>query len=118
MSGPAKNGVLIYSGNLSQLSEFYQQLFGMTVVRTTDDFISLEKDGFNLLIHLPPFPLPAAGFSPLKIFLTVDDMAMARQKALELGGQAFEGEWANSLFKVSNIADRDGNQIQLREFHQ
>jgi hypothetical protein len=32
MSDAAQNGVLIYSGNLSNLSEFYEKLFGMRVV--------------------------------------------------------------------------------------
>ncbi len=117
MSGPAQNGVLIYSNDLSNLSEFYERLFNMQVVRKTDDFISLEKDGFNLIIHVPPFDMPNKAFSPIKVFLTVDNMAISREEAVKLGGQAFEGEWANPVFKVSNIADHDGNPIQLRQFN-
>lgn len=116
MSGPAQNGVLIYSGDLSNLSEFYEKLFGMRVVRKTNDFIGLEKNGFNLIIHVPPFDMPTKMFSPIKLFLTVDDIAVSREEAVKLGGQVFEGEWSNPLFKVSNIADRDGNYIQLRQF--
>lgn len=118
MAGPAQQGVLIYSNNISRLAEFYQQLFGMQLVRQTDDLISLVLNGFNLIIHLPPCELPAPLFSPVKIFLTVDNMATARAAALRLGGQAFDGEWSNPLFSVSNIADRDGNHIQLRQFNQ
>lgn len=118
MSGPAQNGVLIYSDDLSNLSEFYEKLFGMRVVRKTNDFISLETNGFNLIIHTPPFDMPTNSFSPIKLFLTVEDMAMARELAVKLGGAVFEGEWSNPLFKVSNIADRDGNHIQLRQFNQ
>ncbi|MBU2114868.1 MAG: hypothetical protein KKE94_13980 [Gammaproteobacteria bacterium] len=117
MSAPAQNGVLIYSGDLSNLSEFYETLFGMRVVRKTNDFISLETNGFNLIIHVPPFDIPTKTFSPIKLFLTVDDMAMSREQAVKLGGQVFEGEWSNPIFKVSNIADRDGNHIQLRQFN-
>lgn len=117
MSGPAQNGVLIYSGDLNNLSEFYKKLFGMRVVRVTNDFISLETNGFNLIIHKPPFDMPTKAFSPIKLFLTVEDMAMSREEAVKLGGQAFEGEWSNPIFKVSNIADRDGNHIQLRQFN-
>jgi predicted enzyme related to lactoylglutathione lyase len=118
MSGPAQNGVLIYSGDLSNLSDFYEKLFGMRVVRKTNDFISLKTNGFNLIIHVPPFDMPTKTFSPIKLFLTVDDMAMSREEAVKLGGQAFEGEWSNPIFKVSNIADRDGNYIQLRQFNE
>ncbi|WP_214000476.1 VOC family protein [Arsukibacterium sp.] len=117
MAGPAQNGVLIYSGDLANLSAFYEKLFGMRVVRKTNDFISLETNGFNLIIHVPPFNMPDKAFSPVKLFLTVADMAIAREQAVKFGGQAFEGEWSNPVFKVSNIADRDGNHIQLRQFN-
>lgn len=117
MSEPAQNGVLIYSGDLSNLSEFYEKLFGMRVVRKTNDFISLEMNSFNLIIHVVPFDMPNKTFSPIKLFLTVADMAKAREEAVKLGGQAFEGKWSNPRFSVSNIADRDGNHIQLRQFN-
>ncbi|MCU7553777.1 hypothetical protein OCL06_04085 [Alteromonas sp. ASW11-19] len=117
MTGPAQNGVLVYSDDVSNLAEFYVQLFNMQVSRETKDFTSLEKDGFNLIIHAPPFAIPESGLSPVKVFLTVTDMTDTRKKATTLGGQAFDGEWANPLFKVSNIADRDGNHIQLRQFN-
>lgn len=116
MAGPAKNGVLIYSNDINNLAEFYQQLFGMSVLRKTDDLVSLVTDGFNLVIHVPPFELSSAVFSPVKMFLTVENMATARAAALRLGGQAFDGEWSNPLFSVCNIADCDGNHIQLRQF--
>lgn len=118
MSGPAQNGVLIYSADVGNLSEFYATLFAMRIVRRTDDFNSLEKSGFNLVIHVPPCDMPSKTFNPIKLFLTVDDMALARDQAIKLGGQAFDGEWGNPIFKVSNIADRDGNPIQLRQFNQ
>lgn len=117
MSGTAQNGVVIYSGDLNNLSAFYEKLFGMRVVRKTNDFISLETDGFNLIIHVPPFDMPEKTFSPIKLFLTVEDMAVSREQAIKLGGQALEGEWSNPVFKVSNIADCDGNHIQLRQFN-
>lgn len=118
MAGPAQSGVLIYSNNISRLAEFYQQLFAMQLIRQTSDFISLDTNGFNLVIHVPPFELPVPVFSPVKLFLTVEHMATARAAALRLGGQAFDGEWSNPLFSVSNIADCDGNHIQLRQFKQ
>lgn len=116
MAGPAQNGTIIYSENIKNLSEFYFQLFTMRVVRETDEFISLDKDGFNIIIHTPPFEMPKSTFSPIKLFLSVSDMEYTRQEAVKLGGSVLKGEWANPIFKVSNIKDRDGNHIQLREF--
>ena len=117
MSGPAHNGVIIYSSDLNNLAEFYKTLFGMNVIRKTQDFISLDKDGFNLIVHLPPFDLPQDTFNPVKIFLTVENMEDTRNKVIKLGGKVMEGEWKNPIFKVSNIVDRDGNHIQIREFN-
>lgn len=116
MSRLAQNGALVYANDLSHLAEFYEKLFNMKVVRKTQDFISLDKDGFNLIIHVPPFELPKETFNPVKLFFTVDNMENARNEVRELGGKVFDGEWKNPIFKVSNIADRDGNHIQLREF--
>jgi predicted enzyme related to lactoylglutathione lyase len=117
MSGPAHNGVIVYSSDLNNLAEFYEKLFNMKVIRKTQDFISLDKDGFNLIVHLPPFDLPKDTFNPVKIFLTVENMEDTRNKVIKLGGKVMEGEWKNPIFKVSNIVDRDGNHIQIREFN-
>lgn len=116
MPKPAQNGVLIYSGNFRSLAEFYQQLFGLAVIRETKEFVSLEKDGFNLIIHIPPFETSKESFCSIKLFLTVQNIEATKKEALELGGKIFDGEWANPIFKVANIADCDGNHIQIREF--
>lgn len=116
VSGPAKNGALIYSNNIQDLSKFYKSLFSMQVSKETSDFVSLYKDGFNIIIHTPPDKIPGAEFSPIKLFLTVQSLDKTRELALELGGQVFEGQWSNPMFTVSNIADSDGNHIQIREF--
>jgi predicted enzyme related to lactoylglutathione lyase len=118
MAGPAQNGVLIYSAQVAKLAEFYQQVFALQLQRSTEDFISLSKDGFHLIIHRPPFDLPVPALSSLKLFLTVTDMQASRRQVQQAGGQLFDGEWQNSLFKVSNVTDPEGNQIQLREFSQ
>ncbi|ACV27210.1 conserved hypothetical protein [Kangiella koreensis DSM 16069] len=88
----------------------------MEVTREISDFISLERDGFNIIIHIPPIEMPQTNFNPIKLFMTVDNLDTAKVRAQELGGQSFEGEWSNPLFTVCNIADSDGNHIQLREF--
>ncbi len=116
MNGPAKHGALIYSNDIKALSKFYIELFSMKVVRETTDLLSLVKDGFNIIIHNPPTVMPESDFNAVKLFLTVDNLEDAKVKAEELGGQSFEGAWSNPMFTVCNIADSDGNHIQLREF--
>jgi predicted enzyme related to lactoylglutathione lyase len=116
MAGPSENGVLIYSNDTQKLAAFYEKLFSMQVSKETKDFISLDKSGFNIIIHVPPAEIPSENFSPIKLFLTVQSLSQTRKEALELGGQVFKGEWSNPIFTVANIADSDGNHIQVREF--
>lgn len=116
MTRPAKHGALVYSNDIRALAYFYTQLFSMEVARETADFISLVKDSFNIIIHTPPVTMPQPDFNSVKLFITVDNLEAAKLKAKELGGQSFDGVWSNPLFTVCNIADSDGNHIQLREF--
>ena len=116
MNGPAKNGALIYSNNIHSLAKFYTELFLMNVTRETSELVSLVKDGFNIVIHVPLTTMPTPDFNSIKLFMAVDDLNAAKLKAEQLGGQSFAGVWSNPIFKVCNIADSDGNHIQIREF--
>ncbi|MGJ8680318.1 VOC family protein [Paraglaciecola sp.] len=116
MKGPAQFGVIVYSTDIKGLAEFYVAMFGMSIGREATEFISLSHDGFNLIIHVPPVEIPTNNFNTIKIFLTVDSLEQAKLKVIRLGGDTLEGEWGNPIFKVCNIADPQGNHIQLREF--
>ena len=118
MNGPAKYGALIYSSDINALAQFYIELFSMQVIRETESLISLVIDDFNIIIHTPPSVMPETEFNSVKLFLTVDNLENTKAKAIKFGGQAFDGVWSNPLFSVCNIADTDGNHIQIREFNQ
>lgn len=117
MSTPPKSGIIVYASNVKNLAQFYTNMFGMTVLRETNDFISIANDDLNIVIHTPPVEIPEQHFNSVKLFITVDSLTEAREKAVTLGGAALEGEWSNPIFKVCNIADSEGNHIQLREFN-
>ncbi|MDN3474295.1 VOC family protein [Pseudoalteromonas sp. APC 3355] len=116
MSGPARFGAIIYAGSVKRLSAFYLEMFGLRVLRETNDLVSLGGEGFNIVVHVPPVELPDTKFNTVKVFVAVDSLEDAKRRAMELGGKALEGEWSNPVFKVCNIADPEGNHIQLREF--
>ncbi|MCB1886378.1 MAG: hypothetical protein KDH20_02115 [Rhodocyclaceae bacterium] len=116
MKGPARYGAVVYARDVRRLADFYRQFFGMTVLRETPDLISLDKDGFNIVIHVPPVEMPEAGFSPVKLFLTVESLAQAREAVTRYGGSVMDGEWCNPVFRLCNIVDPEGNPIQIREF--
>ena len=116
MSTPSRCGVIVYSKNIKSLSQFYIEMFDMALLRETNDFISIASDEFNIIVHTPPIEIPEKNFNTVKMFLTVENHKEARDKVVKLGGKALDGEWSNPIFKVCNIADPDGNQIQIREF--
>lgn len=116
MSKPAKSGVIVYSKNIKNLAAFYVEMFGMSMLRETDDFISIGGDGINLVIHVPPVEMPERNFNTVKLFLTVESHEDACKKVIKLGGKALVGEWSNPIFKVCNVVDPEGNHIQIREF--
>jgi len=116
MSGPAKFGAIVYARNIQELSEFYLNMFGLSVSHETDELVSLVGESFNIVVHIPPIELPERNFNTLKMFVAVESLENARHRATEFGGEALEGEWSNPIFKVCNIADPEGNHIQLREF--
>ncbi|WP_299939801.1 hypothetical protein [uncultured Microbulbifer sp.] len=116
MSTAPKSGVIVYSKKFKNLSNFYIVMFWVNLLRETKEFVSIGNDQLNIVVHAPPFEVSAHTLNTIKIFLTAECLNKARGKAEKLGGQALEGEWSNPLFKVCNMVDPDGNQIQLREF--
>ena len=116
MSGPAKFGAIVYAKNIQALSEFYMKMFGLSVLHETTELVSLGGDGFNIVVHTSPIDFPVRNFNTIKILVAVTSLEVSKHQAIELGGKALEGEWSNPIFKVSNIADPEGNHIQLREF--
>jgi len=116
MSMPPKSGVIVYSKDIESLSTFYIEMFDMNLLRKTDDFISIGSDEFSIVVHVPPVRIPEDNFNTVKIFLTVESHEKAKCKVVDLGGKILDGEWSNPLFKVCNIADPEGNHIQIREF--
>jgi predicted enzyme related to lactoylglutathione lyase len=113
---PPRSGVIVYARDISTLSRFYLDVFDMLVLRETDEFVSIANQDLNLVIHKPPMDLPSMNFNTVKMFLTVSSLQETRKKAIELGGESLPGEWLNPIFRVCNIADSEGNHIQLREF--
>ncbi len=117
MAGPARNGALIYANNIKTLSTFYIAFFNMRVLRETPDFISLDTEDFNVIIHKPPSHIvDAERFNTVKLFLAVDSIEQAKINIVKYGGKALDGVWHNPLFSVCNVIDPDGNHLQLREF--
>jgi len=118
MSGPAKIGALIYGKNIEGLSTFYIELLGMIKLRETNEFISLDANGLNIIIHEFPADVPT-NFdrqNTVKLFFSVNSLENSHAKVKELGGLVHKGVWKSPIFSVCNVSDPEGNIFQLREF--
>ena len=122
MAGPAKSGAFLYAHDVSVLVAFYSMLLGVKVVRQTPDFTILACEGLRLIVHeLPdgidvPPSLEALRESAIKLFFSVESLAVANQRLIELWGKTMPEVWSNPLFSVCNAIDPEGNIFQLREF--
>jgi predicted enzyme related to lactoylglutathione lyase len=120
-------GVVIYAKNLKSMAGFYEHVAGMSVSRTTDGFIALESDSFQLVvvqiperlskmvtIETPPLRRENATIKPM---FSVRSLALAREVAPKFGGVLNEArqEWTFEGTTVCDGHDPEGNVFQLRE---
>lgn len=112
---PIQSGVVIYANDLKRVANFYAVFLGLNCLKETSELISLGNETLAVVIHTPPVPIPQPNFNTVKPFFTVENFEQARASVIELGGEALPGEWSNPIFKICNIADPEGNVIQLRE---
>jgi predicted enzyme related to lactoylglutathione lyase len=112
---------VLFTINLRSLAHFYERVADMRVIRTEDDHIGLETGSFRLTIHQIPErhaksitiatpPVVREG-GALKLALPVQDIAQARETAVQLGGMIYgrEREWFYEGSTICDGYDPDGN---------
>lgn len=120
-------GAVIFAKNVDSMTEYYQQVFGLTLKVRDGQKSVLESDAFSLVIHAIPDDI-ASGIDithppqvrervPLKLYLPVASIAQAREKAKSLGGEVYSSdkEWSIAHFIACDGFDPEGNVIQLRQ---
>jgi predicted enzyme related to lactoylglutathione lyase len=125
MPGPARAGAVIYASGLEQMSAFYQQLLGMSLLHADAEHHVIESSDMQLLIHAIPahiaatIPLPspvqAREEQSIKLFFTVASLAAAEVLVQRLGGALFGPHYPGPGIKIRNGHDPEGNVFQLRE---
>jgi len=125
MPGPALAGLFVYAKDLGRLASFYEEVVGMTRVHESPDFVVLDAQDVQMVVHQIP-PHIAAGITiatppvrrenaALKFFFTVRSLDVAHALIGRLGGVMFQERWTSSSFVVRNAMDPEGNVFQLRE---
>lgn len=125
MPGPARAGALVYAKDLQKLSQFYQQLLAMKLLKASPELHVLESADFQLLVHAIPeqiardinisSPPEPREETAIKLFFTVPSLSAAAILAQQLGGSVMDQSWSGPGFTVRNALDPEGNILQLRE---
>jgi len=114
---------LLFVADLERMIAFYSGVFALAHEATAadDGFVFLRgRSGGDLALHrLPPHVLSPLATPPAwredcasKLCFAVDDLASARQRLLDHGGQAKE-PWTWEGRTLCECCDPEGNVIQL-----
>jgi predicted enzyme related to lactoylglutathione lyase len=120
-----QTGSVLFTVNLNRLAHFYEQLVGMTIVKSASDHVVLEIGTFGLTVHQIPeqyaknivinVPPVVRETGAIKLTFRVDSISRSRQTAAELGGLVYgpDREWSNDGTRTCDGYDPDGNVFQL-----
>lgn len=129
----ARAAAVVYAVDLDRVAGFYGELLGSDWERVAGDgHVSLGTAAFELLVvRVPPHvadtitltdPPERREETPVKVCLPVDDLALARGTAAELGGVLDPDDrvWVyddpcTGPVRVCDGHDPEGNVFQLRE---
>jgi predicted enzyme related to lactoylglutathione lyase len=120
-------GAVLYAKDLHRLVQFYTAVAGLDVQKIERAYAVLGREPSQLAIVRIPKRIAAAiqittppkrrEDTPIKLVFAVEDIAIARSRAAELGGtmNAVEREWNFEGAKVCDGCDPEGNVFQIRE---
>lgn len=120
-------GAVLFASDCCALARFYVEALGFVALEREEDFVRLERDGFELLVHaMHGDAAPRARFdasprrrseSPVKLVFTVDDFGATRDAVERLAGRLDDDAkaWRFRGGRILDGEDPEGNVIQLRE---
>lgn len=124
MPGPKNAGILFYAKDVPTMTRFYEAILGMSVVHQDEEHAVLSSPDTQVIIHaipadiaaeisvvVPPLPREAQAIKP---FFTVENLAVARDGVVALGGLVMGREWPGPGFVAQNVCDPEGNIVHLR----
>jgi predicted enzyme related to lactoylglutathione lyase len=127
MASSSSPGAVIYAKDVARVSGFYAAVTGLRVAHADDEYVVLESEGFQLVVHGIPAEVIASlelAEPPLrredatvKLVFPVPSISAARAVAATYGGKVDppEREWRFQSDRVCDGHDPEGNVVQLRE---
>jgi predicted enzyme related to lactoylglutathione lyase len=110
----------VFVHDVARMAAFYRGVFAMGDLLVEADIAVLECAGMQLTIHR----IAGAGIdfrtredSYIKLCFPVEDLATARTRAAELGGELWPAakEWSARGFRACDGRDPEGNVFQARQ---
>lgn len=98
--------------DLGRAAEFWSQVLGLEPGERREPYQSLGNLTPTTLLFLQMVPEPSTAKSRLHFDITVDDMDVAVERVLALGGSKLE-EVGDSRGHLCVMADPDGNEFCL-----
>ncbi|HEX7341856.1 MAG TPA: VOC family protein [Rhodanobacteraceae bacterium] len=120
-------GAVLFASDCRTLANFYAEALGFVALEREGDFVRLERDGFELLVHAmhgdaasqTRFDVPPRrrSESPIKLVFTVDNIGATRDVVERLAGRLDDDAevWRFRGSRALDGEDPEGNVIQLRE---
>ncbi len=123
----ARPGVVVYAKDVAAVAAFYESVVDLAVAEVADGHVALASDEVELVVVRIPVELAGSieiarpprrrEGTPIKPVLPVASLALARERALSVGGvlDGAEREWRWGGTLVCDGHDPEGNVFQLRE---
>lgn len=120
-------GAVLFASDCHALANFYAEVLGFVALEREGDFVRLERDGFELLVHAmhgdvasrTRFDAPPRRRSenPIKLVFAINDIGATRDAVERLAGRldADAKAWRFRGGRVLDGEDPEGNVFQLRE---
>lgn len=127
MSIRPRPSVVVFAKSVTTLAAFYKAVADMEELEVEEGHVVLEVESFQLVVHGIPKAIAASIHitappeiredTPIKLCLPVDSIAVARERALGLGGRVGPKakEWEARGFRACDGYDPEGNVFQVRE---
>jgi len=102
--------VILFTSNLGELTDFYRDVIGLTVVEREEGWVDFGAGACGLALHAGKAKV---GSRPPKIVFYSADVARTRTALLKRGLARAGAVKSSGRFDMCDCKDPDGNPIQI-----
>ncbi len=102
--------VILFTSNISALTDFYQTVIGLTVAGREEGWVDFDAGACGLALHAGK---PKVGARPPKLVFRSADVARTRALLIERGLMQAGPVKSTGTFDMCDCKDPDGNPFQI-----